>query len=65
LNEDRQLVRQVKIAFEEFAGQKVRNKVIEMAVRNAQNIREASPALSIEEVIDQAILKTVKDGAAF
>ncbi|MFT9846194.1 hypothetical protein [Aneurinibacillus sp. REN35] len=63
--EDKELARQVRRAFEEFAGRKVREKVIEVTVRHAQRIRQAHPALSIEEVIDQAILQTVKDGIAF
>jgi hypothetical protein len=65
MSDDKQLTRQVKMAFEEFAGRKVSNKVVEIATRNAQQIRETRPALSDEEIIDQAILKTIKDGAAF
>ncbi|MCI1695543.1 hypothetical protein [Aneurinibacillus aneurinilyticus] len=65
MNVDKQLFTQVKKAFEEFAGRKVRNKVIEVTVRHVQDIKELNPSLTTEEVIDQAIMKTIKDGMAF
>lgn len=65
MSTDKAFVKQVKAAFEEFAGRKVRDKVIDIAVRHAQRLQEENPALSIDESIDQAIMKTVKDGAVF
>lgn len=65
MNVDKQLFTRVKKAFEEFAGRKVRNKVIEVTARHAQDIKELNPSLTTEEVIDQAIMKTIKDGMAF
>ncbi|MBN6185517.1 hypothetical protein JQN58_00780 [Aneurinibacillus sp. BA2021] len=65
MNENKELTRQIREAFEEFAGRKVRDKVIVIAVRHAQRIHQSDPALSRKEIIDQAILQTVKDGAAF
>ncbi len=65
MNADKHLSTKVKKAFEEFAGRKIRNKAIEVAVRHAQNIQGANPSLTIEEVIDQVIMKTIKDGMVF
>lgn len=65
MNTDKAFTKQVKIAFEEFAGRKVRDKVIDIAVRHARRLQEENTALSMEEIIDQAIMKTVKDGATF
>lgn len=65
MSADKHLFTQVKRAFEEFAGRRIRNKAIEVAVRHAQNIQEANPSLTIEEVSDQAIMKTIKDGMVF
>lgn len=65
MSADKHLFTQVKRAFEEFAGRRIRNKAIEVAVRHAQNIQQANPSLTIEEVSDQAIMKTIKDGMVF
>ncbi|WCN39366.1 hypothetical protein [Aneurinibacillus uraniidurans] len=62
---DKAFKKQVQVAFEEFAGRKVKDKVVDIAVRHAQRIQETDPSLSTEDCIDQAIMKTIKDGVAF